>query len=119
MRFIVDECTGPAVAQWLGEQGHEVYSVYEQARGLSDDAILNKAVAERWIIVTNDRDFGEKVFRSGRAHGGVIYLRLQDERAPRKIEALDSLLHRYSDSLVDAFVVVTESQVRFACPPPA
>jgi predicted nuclease of predicted toxin-antitoxin system len=27
MRFLVDECTGPAVARWLREQGHDVFSV--------------------------------------------------------------------------------------------
>ena len=40
MRFLVDECTGPAVARWLREQSHEVFSVYEEARGMSDDDIL-------------------------------------------------------------------------------
>jgi len=32
MRFLVDECTGPKVARWLREQGHEVFSVYDEAR---------------------------------------------------------------------------------------
>lgn len=36
MRFLVDECTGPAVARWLREQKHEVFSVYEEARGAED-----------------------------------------------------------------------------------
>ena len=35
MRFIVDECTGSAVARWLQAEGHDVYSVYEEARGLA------------------------------------------------------------------------------------
>ena len=34
MRFLIDECTGPAVAIWLKKEGHEVFSVYEEARGL-------------------------------------------------------------------------------------
>ena len=32
MRFLVDECTGPAVARWLRDQSHQVFSVYEEAR---------------------------------------------------------------------------------------
>ena len=40
MRFLVDECTGPAVAEWLRGQGYEVFSVYDEARGLDDDAIM-------------------------------------------------------------------------------
>ncbi len=38
MRFLVDECTGPAVARWLRDQSHEVFSVYEGARGGPGDA---------------------------------------------------------------------------------
>ena len=34
MRFLVDECTGLAVAHWLRAQKHEVFSVYEEARGM-------------------------------------------------------------------------------------
>jgi hypothetical protein len=36
MRFLVDENTGVAVARWLLEKGHEVFSVYEQARGIDE-----------------------------------------------------------------------------------
>lgn len=63
MRFLVDECTGPAVARWLREQSHEVFSVFDEARGMVDADILYKAHSENWILITNDRDFGEKVYR--------------------------------------------------------
>lgn len=114
MRFLVDECTGPAVARWLREQQHEVFSVFEDARGMADDAIIEKAFAEHWILITNDKDFGEKVYREGEAHRGVVLLRLEDERATTKINTIRRLLEAYDDQLVDQFVVVTETHVRFA-----
>ena len=43
MRFLVDECTGPAVAEWLRTQKHEVFSVYDEARGLDDGTVIQKA----------------------------------------------------------------------------
>jgi predicted nuclease of predicted toxin-antitoxin system len=46
MRFLVDECTGSKVARWLREQGYEVFSVYDEARGISDDEVLEKALTE-------------------------------------------------------------------------
>ena len=52
MRFLVDECTGPATARWLRNQGHEVFSVYEEARGMDDNDIIQKAFAENWMLVT-------------------------------------------------------------------
>jgi len=47
MRFLVDECTGPAVADWLRNQKHEVFSVFEEARGMDDDDIILKAIERK------------------------------------------------------------------------
>ncbi len=102
------------MAEWLREQGYEVFSVYDEARGMNDNDIIQKAFDEALILVTNDKDFGEKVYRNHRLHRGVIFLRLIDERARNKIEVLRRLLESYSDRLSDQFVVVSESQVRFA-----
>ncbi len=114
MRFLVDECTGPVVAHWLHAQKHEVFSVYEEARGMEDDEVIAKAFAENWILITNDKDFGEKIYRERRPHKGVVLLRLEDERAANKIAILQRLLEGYAEQLTDQFVVVTERQIRFA-----
>jgi predicted nuclease of predicted toxin-antitoxin system len=114
MRFLVDESTGPAVARWLREQQHDVFSVYEEARGLNDDQVIEKAQAEDWILITNDKDFGEKVYRERRPHKGVILLRLDDERAHNKIATLRRLLDQHADQLAGNFAVVTERRVRLA-----
>ena len=93
MRFLVDECTGPAVTRWLSAQGHDVISIFHTDRGAHDAAILTRALAEDRIVVTNDKDFGEIIFREGLAHRGVILLRLADERAAAKIQ----VLHQHGD----------------------
>jgi predicted nuclease of predicted toxin-antitoxin system len=116
MRFLVDECTGPKVAAWLRGEGHDVFSVLDEARGSEDDEVIQKANDENWILITNDRDFGEKVYRERRPHRGIIFMRLDDERATNKIQILGRLLEHYADRLKDQFVVVTETQVRFAKP---
>jgi predicted nuclease of predicted toxin-antitoxin system len=114
MRFLVDESTGPAVAEWLRLQGHEVFSVYDEARGMDDDNIIQKAFTENWILMTNDKDFGDKIYRERRPHKGVVLLRLDDERAPIKVQILKRLIESYMDRLLDQFVVVTERAIRFA-----
>ncbi|HEY0376058.1 MAG TPA: hypothetical protein VGC87_03795 [Pyrinomonadaceae bacterium] len=55
-----------------------------------------------------------KIYKERRPHRGVIFLRLEDERAGNKRETLRRLLEAYADRLTDNFVVVTESRVRFA-----
>lgn len=81
---------------------------------MDDDDIIHKAFTENWILMTNDKDFGEKVYREQRPHKGIVLLRLEDERAVVKIETLKRLLESYADRLAEQFVVVTESRVRFA-----
>jgi predicted nuclease of predicted toxin-antitoxin system len=79
MRFLVDECTGPVLARWLRSEGHDVFSVFEQARGISDVAVIRTASDENRIIITNDKDFGEMAYRNKTLHCGIILLRLADE----------------------------------------
>ena len=114
MRFLVDECTGPTVASWLRDQNHDVFSVFDEARGMDDDDIIQKAFDEQWVLITNDKDFGDKVYRDSRQHRGVILLRLEDERPATKIQVLSRLFKVYSDRISNAFLVVTERHVRFA-----
>ncbi len=114
MRFLVDECTGSKVALWLRGENHEVFSVFDEARGMTDDEVLTKASDENWILLTNDKDFGEMIFRERRVHHGIIFMRLDDERAANKIQILEKLLENYAEKLPEQFVTVTETRVRIA-----
>jgi predicted nuclease of predicted toxin-antitoxin system len=81
---------------------------------MDDDDVIQKAFAVNWILITNDRDFGEKVYREQRPHKGVVLLRLDDERALIKIETIKRLLESHADRLPGQFVVVSEKTIRFA-----
>ncbi len=81
---------------------------------MEDDEVIHKAYTENRILVTNDKDFGEKVYRERRPHRGVVFLRLEDERAENKIAVVQQLLDNHASRLPDRFVVVTETVVRFA-----
>src|SRR5688572_2699657 len=116
VRFIVDACTGPTVARHLESLGHDVFSVYDRAPTMSDVDILAKGVSETRIVITNDKDFGESIFRDRLSHCGVVFLRLQDERPPSKIRVLDQLLLAHAAVLPNQFVVCTETQTRFSSP---
>jgi predicted nuclease of predicted toxin-antitoxin system len=91
-----------------------VFSAFHQARGDSDEVLLQRAIAEERILITNDRDFGELIYHNGCDHRGVIFLRLNDERAANKIHAIQNLLAQHAGQLAGSFVVVTETQIRFA-----
>jgi predicted nuclease of predicted toxin-antitoxin system len=112
MKFLVDESTGSAVTEYLRSTGHDVLAVAEAMPQADDSDILARAVVEGRILVTNDKDFGELVFRSGKAHHGVLLLRLHDESPPNRLRVLKSVLEKYSDRLTGCFTVATEIGVR-------
>ncbi len=111
MRFLVDECTGPAVAKWLRQLGYDVFSIYDDNRGIDDLTIIEKANVDNYILITNDKDFGELVFHLKKPHKGIILLRLEDERSENKIAVLNKLFKDHLDKLANNFIIVTEKAV--------
>ena len=93
---------------------HNVVSVYSEARGMSDDEVVQKSYEEDRMLITCDKDFGDLVFRGRRSHKGVVLLRLNDERPAAIIRVLGRLFDDYGDRLAGRFVVVTDDQTRFS-----
>ena len=112
MKFIVDESAGRSVADYLREVGYDVIAVTDVMPRGDDKRILNKAVKERRVLITNDKDFGELVFRNGYAHQGVLLLRLHDESPANRVRVVKAVLDQYADPLKKHFIVATERRVR-------
>jgi predicted nuclease of predicted toxin-antitoxin system len=112
VRFLVDESTGAAVVRYLRSAGHDVLAVAETMPQADDLDVLARAAGEGRILVTNDKDFGELVYRNGQAHSGVVLLRLQDETSANRVRVVRALLEQYTDRLGGHFTVATERGVR-------
>ena len=112
MRFIVDECTGSSVAEFLKQNKHEVISVFDDFRGATDDFILKKCFSENYILITSDKDFGEMVFRLNQNHNGIILIRCTPNNFQTRIKVLSKLLDNYSQKIDNNFIVVTNTKVR-------
>jgi predicted nuclease of predicted toxin-antitoxin system len=112
VRFIVDESTGESVVVHLRTLGHDVLAVAESMPQATDSVILARAASEGWIVITNDKDFGELAFRSGQAHAGVLLLRLRDESSGNRVCVVTSVLERWAHRLSGSFTVATDRTVR-------
>ena len=78
MRILANENFPGPVVRALRELGHDVLWVKELMRGAGDAEVLSRAQAERRILATFDRDFGELAFRFGLpAECGIILIRLR------------------------------------------
>jgi 2,3-bisphosphoglycerate-independent phosphoglycerate mutase len=65
-------------------------------------------------VITNDKDFGKLVFKRGKGHRGVIFLRLQRESTENKIETIKKVLEKCMESLSNSFIVASEDFVRIS-----
>lgn len=75
MNFLADEsCAGPVI-RVLREASHDVVAISEVAAGAPDDQVLERALNEKRVLITEDRDFGELVYARGRSSTGVILVR--------------------------------------------
>ncbi len=113
MRLIVDESAGRAVVDYLRGTEHDILAVADEMPQAEDPVILARAVAEDRVLITNDKDFGDLVFRSGQAHAGVLLLRLRDEMPANRVGVVRAVLERWADRLPGRFAVATENEVRF------
>lgn len=112
MQFVVDESTGAAVTAFLRGLGHDVLAVAEAMPQASDENILARAVLDARIVVTNDKDFGELVFRDRKTHAGIVLLRLEDESPDNRVAVMQAVLQQHAAQLPGRFVVATEKHIR-------
>ena len=112
MRFLLDEGLPWRLARHLQDRGHDVTAIgHEYPYALADRDILAIATAERRIILTNDKDFGDLVFRDRLAHEGVILFRLGYVPLEKRIELLERVLTDHTDNL-HALIVVSQRGIR-------
>jgi predicted nuclease of predicted toxin-antitoxin system len=72
MKFLLDESADYPLAQFLRDVGHDVTAIaHDHPHALKDAEVLKIAVSERRVLIINDRDFGELVFRRRLGHAGV------------------------------------------------
>jgi len=117
MNFLADEsCAGPVV-RMLREAGHDVVAISEVARGATDEQVLERALNEKRVLITEDRDFGELVYARGRSSAGVILLRFPARARHAKPATVAEAVAKLGSRLQDAFTVIEAGRVRISSRP--
>lgn len=112
MKFVADENLDRSVIQKLRDAGHEVISVAEMEPGIPDEVVLAAANSHAAMLITEDKDFGELVFRRSLVLQGVILLRLAGLPVAAKAELLVEIPATHEHELTEAFAVVTTRTIR-------
>ncbi|MFL6951095.1 MAG: DUF5615 family PIN-like protein [Xanthobacteraceae bacterium] len=112
MRWLADECVAAAVVECLREAWHDVAYVAEIARSASDIEIVNEAHSQGRLLLTEDKDFGELVFRWRRRLPGLVLLRIEPEVGDLKWTRLNAAILIFGDGLLGRYTVVEEARFR-------
>ncbi|MEW5803546.1 MAG: DUF5615 family PIN-like protein [bacterium] len=76
IRFLADENISPKVVAYLRERGADVLDIKELGwQGKTDHEILERAQAEKRVILTCDKDFGTLAVYGLKPHYGIIFIR--------------------------------------------
>lgn len=75
MKFFADECCDTGMVASLRTEGHDVLYILEEEPGLRDELVLQKAYDQRRILLTEDKDFGELVYRLRKPAAGIVLIR--------------------------------------------
>jgi predicted nuclease of predicted toxin-antitoxin system len=113
MKFLLDANVEYRLAISLRSSHHDVKTiVHDFPSHVADHEVLAIATKEQRILLTNDRDFGELIFRQHHPHCGVILFRFKNTKDINpKLALLHTVLHEYQEHLHD-YLVLTPNGVR-------
>ena len=102
MRWLADECVDAILVNQLRGAGHDTLYVAEVASGATDAEVLRRARNNSRLLLTEDKDFGELLFRLKLAVPGLVLLRLRPEQHLLKWARLEAAIGQFGDKLIRA-----------------
>lgn len=116
MKFLIDNCAGTKLANWLRDNGHDVL----EAQSLGDDpgeqALLELAASSGRTLITIDSDFGRLIYRNQAVHAGLI--RIPDVPPQQRINMVAEAISRYGQALEQhAIITIRNNRIRISTPP--
>ena len=112
MRWLIDECVDANLATLLRESGHDVVYMSDVAPRTADPEVLNRAEREKRLLLTEDKDFGDLVFRQARPAPGLVLVRIDPSRRSRKGPRLLAAIDRFGDTLFGRYTVIEDARFR-------
>jgi predicted nuclease of predicted toxin-antitoxin system len=112
MKIVADENLAYRMIKALRNEGFEVLSIEEDTPSIPDNNVLNVAVKENALLITEDKDFGDLVMLHKLPHKGILLLRLSGMDTDQKVIRMIDVIETYGEELKDSFTVVDTKKVR-------
>jgi predicted nuclease of predicted toxin-antitoxin system len=110
--LVADESVDFRIGEKLRSSGIDVYAITEQSPSIVDEDVLNIALQLNAPLLTEDKDFGELVFRLGLPHKGILLLRVSSMPSIQKVAVVTRIILEHIELLYGAFSVFDGHNLR-------
>ncbi|MEW5920430.1 MAG: DUF5615 family PIN-like protein [Bacillota bacterium] len=113
LSFLADVNVEKMIIETIKEFYYDVKCVSEIKPNMLDEDVIKLANFEKRVLITNDKDFGELIYRQNLLSSGVIMFRIKGHNTREKINIFRKLLLSYNDKLCGYLVIITVKRFRF------
>lgn len=101
----MDECVDAALVARLREVGHDATYVAEFASAAPDVDVIERASTEQRLLLTEDKDFGELLWRRRWSVPGLVFVRIAPAIRAVKWPRLETAIDTFGERLFGRFTV--------------
>jgi predicted nuclease of predicted toxin-antitoxin system len=112
MTIVADESVAAAILERLRQDGLTVQAVRDFAPATTDKVILETADKANVLLLTEDKDFGEMVYRQNASHHGVVLIRLAGLSRALRAALVSEAIKLHAAEFLGAFTVVAPGGIR-------
>ena len=112
MKIVADQCVDFAIIDTLRKSNIVVLDIGEFLAGADDEDVLELSNKESAVLLTEDKDFGELVFRLKKVNFGVILVRLSGISSELKAKIVLKSLKENFDKMKKSFAVIGYDRTR-------
>lgn len=109
-KIVADESVDFRIVAELRKLEIEVLAIAEVSPSIKDEEVLTLAVNIDALLITEDKDFGELVFRLKLPHKGILLIRMVNPNLKITMVA-DAIVKNYAE-LQEKFAVIDEKKLR-------
>jgi predicted nuclease of predicted toxin-antitoxin system len=111
--IVADECVEEEIIARLRDNNIRILSIRESHSGIKDVEVLAIAVESSAFLLTEDKDFGELVFRLHLPHNGILLVRFPNEYDPDiKAQKVVKIILEKFEEIDGFFAVLDENRLR-------
>ncbi len=111
-QIVADESVDFSIIRLLRNSGINVLAIAEKHSSVTDKEVLKIAVNNRALLLTEDKDFGELVYRFNLHHTGILLIRLVEFDSAEKAALVLLAIQKHYKKLINTFSVLDKRKIR-------